>query len=91
MKIKFLEYMRRLKPKGMQSTVMLAFSLISVSIMLILGVVMYMKFSALSQQEMIQDTDTLMEQTRERLEEYLIAMRQISDTVYYNVIKENDL
>lgn len=75
----------------MQSTVMLAFSLISVSIMLILGVVMYMKFSALSQQEMIQDTDTLMEQTRERLEEYLIAMRQISDTVYYNVIKENDL
>ncbi len=91
MKIKFLEYMRRLKPKGMQSTVMLAFSLISVSIMLILGIVMYMKFSALSQQEMIQDTDTLMEQTRERLEEYLIAMRQISDTVYYNVIKENDL
>lgn len=91
MKIKFLEYMRRLKPKGMQSAVMLAFSLISVSIMLILGVVMYMKFSALSQQEMIQDTDTLMEQTRERLEEYLIAMRQISDTVYYNVIKENDL
>lgn len=75
----------------MQSTVMLAFSLISVSIMLILGIVMYMKFSALSQQEMIQDTDTLMEQTRERLEEYLIAMRQISDTVYYNVIKENDL
>lgn len=91
MKIKFLEYMRRLKPKGMQSTVMLAFSLISISIMLILGVVMYIKFSALSQREMIQDTETLMEQTRERLEEYLIAMRQISDTVYYNVIKENDL
>lgn len=91
MKIKFWEYMRRLKPKGMQSTVMLAFSLISVSIMLILGVVMYMKFSALSQREMIQDTETLMEQTKVRLEEYLIAMRQISDTVYYNVIKENDL
>lgn len=91
MKIKFLEYMRRLKPKGMQSMVMLAFSLISISIMLILGVVMYIKFSALSQREMIQDTETLMEQTRERLEEYLIAMRQISDTVYYNVIKENDL
>lgn len=91
MKIKFWEYMGRLKPKGMQSTVMLAFSLISVSIMLVLGVVMYMKFSALSQREMIQDTETLMEQTRERLEEYLIAMRQISDTVYYNVIKENDL
>ena len=75
----------------MQSTVMLAFSLISISIMLILGVVMYIKFSALSQREMIQDTEMSMEQTRERLEEYLIAMRQISDTVYYNVIKEKDL
>lgn len=75
----------------MQSTVMLAFSLISISIMLILGGVMYIKFSALSQREMIQDTEMSMEQTRERLEEYLIAMRQISDTVYYNVIKEKDL
>ena len=83
--------MKRLKPKGMQSTVMLAFSLISLSIMLVLGIVMYMKFSAMSQREMIQDTEKRMEQTRERLEEYLVGMRQISDAVYYNVIKENDV
>lgn len=83
--------MKRLKPKGMQSTVMLAFSLISLSIMLVLGIVMYMKFSAMSQREMIQDTEKRMEQARERLEEYLVGMRQISDAVYYNVIKENDV
>lgn len=83
--------MRRWKPEGMQSTVTLAFSLISVSIMLTLGIVMYMKFSSLSQREMIQDTETLVDQTRQRLEEYLAAMRQISDTVYNNVIGENDL
>lgn len=83
--------MRRWKPEGMQSTVTRAFSLISVSIMLILGIVMYMKFSSLSQREMIQDTETLVDQTRQRLEEYLAAMRQISDTVYNNVIGENDL
>lgn len=83
--------MRRWKPEGMQSTVTRAFSLISVSIMLTLGIVMYMKFSSLSQREMIQDTETLVDQTRQRLEEYLAAMRQISDTVYNNVIGENDL
>lgn len=83
--------MKRLKPKGMQSTVMLAFSLISLSIMLVLGIVMYVKFSAMSQREMIRDTEKRMEQTRERLEEYLVGMRQISDAVYYNVIKENDV
>ncbi|MFR2835995.1 MAG: hypothetical protein ACLTCI_04050 [[Clostridium] nexile] len=31
-----------------------------------------------------------MEQASEYLEDYLVSMRQISDTVYYNVIKEND-
>lgn len=31
-----------------------------------------------------------MEQTGESLEDYLVKMRQISDTLYYNVIKEND-
>ncbi len=91
MRIEFWDYMKRLKPKGMQSTVMLAFSLISLSIMLVLGIVMYVKFSDLTQQEMIQDTEKRMEQTRERLEEYLVGMRQISDAVYYNVIKENDI
>lgn len=31
-----------------------------------------------------------MEQTGENLEDYLVSMRQISDAVYYNVIKEKD-
>mgnify|MGYP003078202637 CR=1 FL=1 len=74
----------------MQSTVMIAFSVISVSIMLILGVVMYFRFSAASRQEVVQSTQKLMEQTAENLEDYLVSMRQISDTVYYNVIKESD-
>lgn len=32
----------------------------------------------------------LMEQTGESLEDYLVSMRQVSDTVYYNIIKESD-
>ena len=31
-----------------------------------------------------------MEQTGENMEAYLMSMRQISDTVYYNVVKENE-
>ena len=90
-KIRLGRYMDRLKPRGMQSTVMLAFTVISFSIMLVLGVVMYIRFSAVSRQDLTQSTEKLMEQTRESLEEYLVDMRQISDAVYYNVIKENDL
>ena len=85
-----LKYWKRLKPSGMQTMIMVVFSAISVSIMLILGVVMYFRFSATSQQEMIQATQKLMEQTGENMEDYLMNMRQVSDAAYYNVIKEND-
>ena len=90
MKINFTEFKEKLRPKGIQATIVLAFSAISISVMLILGIVMYLKFSDLSRQEIIDNTQKLMEQTSENLEDYLVSMRQVSDAVYYNVIKEND-
>ena len=76
--------------KGIQTTLMITFSIISSAIMLTLGVVLYARFSALSREEIVQSTQMLMEQTGENLEDYLISMRQISDAAYYNVIKESD-
>ncbi|HJC38018.1 MAG TPA: sensor histidine kinase [Candidatus Mediterraneibacter faecigallinarum] len=87
-KNKYLGKLKKLQPRGMQTTIMIAFSVISISIMLTLGIVLYMRFSALSRQEIIQTTEKMMEQTGETLEDYLVSMRQISDTVYYNVVKE---
>ena len=89
-KNKYFGGLRRLRQKGIQSTIMVAFSVISVSIMLIIGVVLYARFSDISREEMIRSTQKLMEQTGENLEDYLISMRQISDAAYYNVIKESD-
>ena len=91
MKNKYFSRLKRLKPRGIQSTIMFAFSVISISIILLLGSVLYFRFSAISRQEIIQSTQKLMEQAGESLENYLVSMRQISDAVYYNVIKENDL
>lgn len=90
MKNKYQKYMKKLNPRGMQSTIMLVFTVITISLMLFLGIVMYIRFSISSRQETIQSTKKLMEQTGESLENYLVSMRQISDAVYYNVIKEND-
>ena len=89
-KNKFYEYLNRLKPRGIQSTLMISFSMISVFIMLILGVVLYIRFSNISRGEIVETTRKLMEQTGENLEDYLVSMRQISDAVYYNVVKESD-
>lgn len=91
MKNKFFRHFRKARPRGIQPTIMLAFSVVSICIILILGSVMYIRFSAASRDEVIQSTQKLMEQTAENLEDYLVNMRRISDAVYYNVIKENDL
>ena len=90
MKKRFLQYVRAMKPGGIQSTLMLVFSFISVLTMLLMGVLMYMRFSMLSRQETIESSRKLMEQTGESMEDHLVNMRQISDAVYYNVVKEND-
>ena len=90
MKKRFLQYVRAMKPGGIQSTLMLVFSFISVLAMLLMGVLMYMRFSMLSRQETIESSRKLMEQTGESMEDYLVNMRQISDAVYYDVVKEND-
>ena len=87
---KYLKGLKDLKPRGIQSTIMFSFSVISISIMVILGALMYLRFSNAARGEMIQSTRKLMEQTGENLEDYLGSMRRISDAVYYNAIKEND-
>lgn len=90
MKDKYFRHLKKLQPRGIQTTIMAAFSVISISIMLVLGVVLYMRFSTIYGEETVQSTRKLMEQTGENLEDYLVSMRQISDAAYYNVIKEND-
>lgn len=90
MRHKYLQHMKKLEPRGIQPTIMIAFSSISIAIMLVLGIVLYLRFSASSRQEIIQSTQKLMGQASESLEDYLVSMRQISDAVYYNVIKEHD-
>ena len=89
-KHKMIERLKRVNPKGMQTTIMIAFTVISTAIMLILGTVMYVAFSVFFPAGSDPEQPESMEQTGEKLEDYLLSMRQISDAVYYNVIKESD-
>ena len=90
MKRKLFQYLKKLKQGEIQTTLMLVVSGISLVTMLLMGIIMYMRFSTLSRQETIESSRKLMEQTGETMEDYLVNMRQISDAVYYNVVKEND-
>ena len=88
---KFVKQLKKWKPGNIQTSLMIAFSLISVSIVVCMGVIMYVRFSSVSRQEIIESTQKLMDQTKDSMDEYLVNMRQISDTAYYNVIKESDM
>lgn len=90
MKKRYIAYLQKLKPKGLQSILMIVLSVLSISIMVILGFILYIRFSTLSREDMVQSTQKLTEQAGESLEDYLVSMRQISDVMYYNVIKSND-
>lgn len=85
------KYRYRYKAGDIQSTIMIALSVISVTIMLCVVLIMYWRFSNVTQENVLDNNQKIMDQTVESVEDYLIKMRQVSDAVYYDVIKENDI
>ena len=79
MRNRVLNWIRRLYPGEIQSTIMVAFSVISIAIILCMGSIMYVRFLNLTRQHTLESTQNLMKQTGENLEDYLVNMRQISE------------
>lgn len=79
------------KPGDIQSTIMVAFSVISTLIMVCMGMMVYWRFSGITQQNIVDNNRKIMDQTVDSIENYLVNMRQVSDAAYYDVIKENDI
>ena len=59
MKNKYFGYLEKITHRGIQSTIMLTFSVISISLMLILGLVLEARFSAVYRDEVIRSTRML--------------------------------
>lgn len=78
------------RPKEIESLIMMVFSGISISIVLILSSVLYLKFSNIQKHERVNNTQSQMKQSVEKMEDYLTNMRQISDMAYYSVINDAD-
>ncbi len=83
------EFKNRPPSRGFQSILMTIFSLLSFFVTLTTGILLYAQFSSLSKEKEIANTQEMMDQTRDSMENYLMRMRQISDTVYYDVVKGN--
>ena len=88
--IRRLRLRHRIEPRGIQSTIMAAFTAVALCLMLVLGLTLYSRFTAFSRQNTIQTTQQRIEQTQNSLEDYLHSMRQISDAVTFNIIQDSD-
>ena len=77
--------------RSIQTTITVAFSVVTVLGMAFLGVTLYDMFAARSAESKEESTEQLLSQTSINLENYLRSMRLISDSMYYSGIKESDL
>lgn len=83
--------MERTGNQGIQSTVLVSFTVISVLIVVLLGFSLYQRFMQRTRVMMTESMEQLMSQTEYTLEDYLTSMRRISDAMYYDAIKDKDL
>ncbi|WP_198014813.1 cache domain-containing sensor histidine kinase [Oribacterium sp. NK2B42] len=84
------ERIRKYLPHTIQSTILMAFTVVSFTLLLILGLMLYTLFARRMRSGTIEATQQLMEQSVVNLEDYLVSMRRISDAMYYDVIKNAD-
>lgn len=80
-----------MSPRSIQMTISVSFTVVSVCCMCFLGVMLYTQFSDRSEEQYMENSAQLLNQTAINLEDYLRNMRRISDAMYYSVIKDKDL
>ena len=77
--------------QGIQTTVLVSFTVVSVLFVVLLGFSLYQRFMQRTRVMMTESMEQLMSQTEANLEDYLTSMRRISDAMYYDAIKDKDL
>lgn len=90
--IRLISYLKvHTRARSIQMTIVVSFTIISVCSMGLLTVTLYNRFVNQMQEMMVENAESLLNQTSIKLETYLRGMRRISDAMYYSVIKNTDL
>ena len=76
---------------SIQFRISVSFTLIAVICMSFISIMIYSRFLSKNEEMMVQATEQLLNQSSINLETYLRNMMQISDTMYYSVIKNKDI
>lgn len=74
-----------------QATILTSYMIMALIIISIMGVSLYFEFTRLVEKQTLENASQTLSQTEDTVENYLRDMRNISNTIYYNVIKNADL
>lgn len=77
--------------RSIQKMIAVSFTLVSVTSMVVMGVLLYYQFAAKLRQSVIQENRQLVNQIALNINNYNARMRDISNSMYYNVIKKINL
>ena len=84
-------YMRSAVPRSIQVTVSVSFTVVALVCMLAMGIALYQRFAVRSEKMLTDSAELTLDQTAINLEDYLRSMRRMSDAIFYNVIKNQDI
>lgn len=77
-------------PLSIRGIILTTFTVVAVGSVLLTSFVLYQQFEKHSRKMITDSTERLTEQAAMRLENHLTSMREISDALYYDVIKDTD-
>ncbi len=76
--------------KSIHSMILVSFTVVSVTLTLLLSYVFYRQFSVHLERNVVESAEQQLRQTAVSLEDYLVSMRRVSDAMYYEAIKGMD-
>ncbi len=84
-------YMRPIATRSIQVTIAVSFTIVALVCMLAMGVALYQRFAVRSEKMLTDAAELTLDQSVITLEDYLRSMRRMSDAIYYNVVKDQDI
>lgn len=76
---------------SIQRVLSLSFTAVAVVGMGVLGLALFLRFSSATNRQMAENTQQVLAQVNLNLDTYLRSMMRISDTVYYQILKDGEL
>ncbi|WP_066454647.1 sensor histidine kinase [Anaerotruncus rubiinfantis] len=85
------QFFKAFQKRNIQYMISISFTIVAITGMLFLGMALYLRFAASTQNMVEEDNKRVINQVNMNIDVYLRNMMRISDAMYYRVIKNADL